>query len=287
MSSQRSEKITEWLIRLMAMVSIVCVILIGFFIFFKGLPPIGEIGVKEFLFGHEWRPGDTPPSYGIFSMIIGSVLVTLGAIITGGPVGLAAAIYLAAFAPQRWRGGLRSLVLLLAGIPSIVYGFFGMVVMVPFVRAHFSGSGNSVFTAAILLGIMILPTIISVSESALTAVPERYYEAGRALGLTHERTVMGIMVPAANSGILASLVLGVGRAVGETMAVIMVAGNQAIIPKSIWDGTRTLTANIVLEMGYATDLHRDALISTGAILFILILALNSVFLYLREKWVVR
>lgn len=287
MNSQWSEQWMEWLIRAIAMVSVVSVLLIGLFIFYKGLPPIGTIGVQAFLFGELWRPADEPPVYGIFSMIVGSILVTLGAILAGGPIGLAAAIFLGYFAPLSCRNSLRSLVLLLSGIPSIVYGFFGMVVLVPVVREYLPGSGNSVFTAAILLGIMILPTVISVSESALTAVPQRYYEAGRALGLTHERTVMGIMVPAASSGILASFVLGVGRAVGETMAVIMVAGNQATMPHSIWEGTRTLTANIVLEMGYAADLHRDALISTGAVLFVLILILNSVFLYLREKWVTR
>ncbi len=287
MNSQRGEALMAWIIRLMAMVAIVSVALIGAFIFLKGIPPIFEIGLREFLLGREWRPGDVPPSYGIFSMLIGSVLVTVGAVLMGGPVGLAAAVYMSSFAPMKWRNSLSSLVLLLAGIPSIVYGFFGMVVLVPMVREYLGGNGNSVFTAALLLAIMILPTVISVSESSLSAVPERYYEAGRALGLTHERTVMGIIFPAASSGILASLVLGVGRAIGETMAVIMVAGNQAVIPESIWHGTRTLTANIVLEMGYAADLHRDALISTGAVLFILILALNSVFLYLRERLVSR
>lgn len=243
------------------------------------------IGLRDFLLGTSWRPTDAPPTYGIFPMIIGSMLVTLGAILMGGPVALAAAVCLSFFAPEKWRRLLRSLVLLLAGIPSIVYGFFGMVVMVPMVREYLGGNGNSVFTAALLLAIMILPTIISVSESALSTVPDRYYEGGRALGLTHERTVVGIMVPAASGGILASFVLGIGRAVGETMAVIMVAGNQAVIPSSLWEGTRTLTANVVLEMGYAADLHREALIATGAILFIMILLLNTLFLFLRERLV--
>lgn len=269
----------------MAAVAIMSVGLIALFIFAKGIPPITTIGWSDFLFGETWKPGDTPPQYGIFPMIIGSVLVTAGAMIVGVPVALAAAIYLTGFCPQRLRRTLNSLVLLLAGIPSIVYGFFGMVVLVPWVRGTFSGTGSSLFTAALLLAIMILPTVISVSETAFSAVPERYYEAGRALGLTHEKTMVGIIVPAASSGVLAAIVLGIGRAIGETMAVVMVAGNQAVIPSSLWEGTRTLTANIVLEMGYAADLHRDALIASGAILFLMILCLNTVFLYLRGKWV--
>lgn len=285
MNSQISEKLMSWTVHVMAAMSIICVFLIGLFIFAKGIPPMFTIGLRDFLLGTSWRPTDVPPTYGIFPMIIGSMLVTLGAILMGGPVALAAAVCLSFFAPEKWRRVLRSLVLLLAGIPSIVYGFFGMVVMVPMVREYLGGNGNSVFTAALLLAIMILPTIISVSESALSTVPDRYYEGGRALGLTHERTVVGIMVPAASGGILASCVLGIGRAVGETMAVIMVAGNQAIIPSSLWDGTRTLTANVVLEMGYAADLHREALIATGAILFIMILLLNTLFLFLRERLV--
>ena len=276
MNSQISEKLMSWTVHVMAAMSIICVFLIGLFIFAKGIPPMFTIGLRDFLLGTSWRPTDVPPTYGIFPMIIGSMLVTLGAILMGGPVALAAAVCLSFFAPEKWRRVLRSLVLLLAGIPSIVYGFFGMVVMVPMVREYLGGNGNSVFTAALLLAIMILPTIISVSESALSTVPDRYYEGGRALGLTHERTVVGI---------LASFVLGIGRAVGETMAVIMVAGNQAIIPSSLWDGTRTLTANVVLEMGYAADLHREALIATGAILFIMILLLNTLFLFLRERLV--
>lgn len=233
MNSQTSEKLMSWTVHVMAAMSIICVFLIGLFIFAKGIPPMFTIGLRDFLLGTSWRPTDAPPTYGIFPMIIGSMLVTLGAILMGGPVALAAAVCLSFFAPEKWRRLLRSLVLLLAGIPSIVYGFFGMVVMVPMVREYLGGNGNSVFTAALLLAIMILPTIISVSESALSTVPDRYYEGGRALGLTHERTVVGIMVPAASGGILASFVLGIGRAVGETMAVIMVAGNQAVIPSSL------------------------------------------------------
>ena len=284
-SRLRGERWMSWWVRAMAAIAILSVGLIALFIFAKGLPPIWTIGWSEFLLGDTWKPGDMPPQYGIFPMIVGSVMVTAGAMLMGAPVALAAAVYLAGFCPPRFRRTLNSLVLLLAGIPSIVYGFFGMVVLVPWVHESFSGTGSSLFTAALLLAIMILPTVISVSETAFSAVPERYYEAGRALGLTHEKTMVGVIVPAASSGVLAALVLGIGRAIGETMAVVMVAGNQAVIPTSIWEGTRTLTANIVLEIGYAADLHRDSLIASGAILFMMILCLNTVFLYLREKWV--
>lgn len=285
MTNDTKEKWMSYLVHIAALLSVCSVLLIGAFVFVQGVPPIGTIGIHEFFGGTEWRPGDEPPAYGIFPMIIGTLAVTLGALVMGGPIALGGAVCLAYFVPKSWQGFLRSMVLLLAGIPSIVYGFFGMVVLVPLVREYGSGTGNALFTAALLLGMMILPTILSVSEAALTAIPYRYYEAGRGLGLTHERTVMGVMVPAASGGILAAVVLGIGRAVGETMAVIMVAGNQAIIPTGIWDGVRTLTANIVLEMGYATDLHRDALVATGAVLFAIILIINSLFLYLRHKWV--
>ena len=210
-------------------------------------------------------------------MIVGSLYVTFGAVLFGAPIGLMTAVFLAKFCPERLYKVLKPAIEILAGIPSVVYGFFGLMVIVPFMRNVFGGNGSCIFTASLLLGMMILPTIISVSESSLRAVPETYYDGARALGATHERAVFFTMLPAAKSGILAGIILGVGRAVGETMAVIMVAGNQARIPDSVLKGVRTLTANIVLEMGYATGLHREALIATGVVLFVFILLINLAF----------
>lgn len=216
-------------------------------------------------------------------MIVGSIYVTAGAIIFGVPVGLMAAIFLSRFCSEKFHGILKSGIDLLAGIPSVVYGFFGLMVIVPFVRNVFGGNGSSILTASLLLGMMILPTIISVSESSLNAVSSFYYEGSRALGATHERSVFMVILPAAKSGILAGIILGIGRAIGETMAVIMVAGNQARIPDSILKGVRTLTANIVIEMGYATDLHREALIATGVVLFVFILLINLSFNLVKNR----
>jgi phosphate transport system permease protein len=216
-------------------------------------------------------------------MILGSLYVTLGALAIGVSVGLLSAIFLARFCSERLHRVLKPAVELLAGIPSVIYGFFGLVIIVPFVRQHLGGSGFSIFTASILLGIMILPTVISVSEAALRAVPNSYYEGSLALGATHERSVFFTVLPAATSGIVAGIILGFGRAIGETMAVILVAGNQARMPDGIFEGVRTLTANIVLEMGYATDLHREALIATGVVLFSFILTINLLFSILKKR----
>ncbi|MCI6798196.1 MAG: phosphate ABC transporter permease subunit PstC [Spirochaetia bacterium] len=275
------EKIFEMLFLLAAGFSIIAVFMICLFLFANSIPAIHKIGFVEFIFGQKWKPGNE--LYGIFPMIIGSLYVTAGAIIFGVPVGLMTAIFLSKFCPKKLHKFLKSAIDLLAGIPSVVYGFFGLMVIIPFVREVFGGNGNSILTASILLGIMILPTIISVSESSLNAVPESYYEGARALGATHERSVFYAMLPAAKSGILAGIILGIGRAIGETMAVIMVAGNQARIPTSILKGVRTLTANIVIEMGYATDLHREALIATGAVLFVFILIINLCFNILKNR----
>ncbi len=266
-----------------ACVSILAVVLICAFMFINGIPAIQEIGLFDFLGGTKWAPNNTPPSYGILPMIVGSLYITAGAIIVGVPIGLFAAIFMARFCPKRIYRFLKPLVELLAGIPSIVYGFFGMTVLVPFVREHLGGNGNSILTASVLLGIMILPTIIGLSESAIRAVDESYYEGALALGATHERAVMKAVVPAAKSGILASIVLGIGRAIGETMAVIMVAGNNTRITTDILKGIRTLTGNIVMEMGYATDLHRGALIATGVVLFVFILIINLCFSVLNNR----
>ena len=258
-----------------ACASILCVALICLFLFANGVPAIGRIGFVSFLTGHEWRPGNN--LYGIWPMILGSLYVTAGAIITGVPVGVLAAVFMARFCPDWLHRLLSPAVSLLAGIPSILYGFFGLVVMVPAIRVISGGSGKNMLTASLLLGIMILPTIISVSETAIRAVPESYYQGALALGATHERAVFFSVLPAAKSGIMAAVILGVGRSIGETMAVIMVAGNQAVVPDSLFHGARTLTANIVLEMGYAADLHREALIATGVVLFVFILLTNLSF----------
>ena len=265
-----------------ACTSILAVLLICVYLFANGLPAIGKIGVADFLLGKTWRPGND--LYGIFPMILGSIYVTAGAIIVGVPLGLLCAIYLARFCPKRIYKVLKPIVELLAGIPSIVYGFFGLIVLVPFMQDLFPGtSGKSMLTASILLGIMILPTIIGVSESAIRAVPDSYYEGALALGATHERSVFFATLPAAKSGVLAAIVLGVGRAIGETMAVIMIAGNQPRVPDSLLDGVRTMTANVVLEMGYAADLHREALIATAVVLFVFILIINLAFSLLKRR----
>lgn len=263
-----------------ACVSIVAVLLICLFLFANGLPTIGKIGVGEFLLGMVWKPLEN--KFGILPMIIGSIYVTAGAIIIGVPIGVLSAVFLAKFCPKPLYKVLKPAVDLLAGIPSIVYGFFGLVVIVPIMQSLFGGGGKSVLTASIMLGIMILPTIISVSESAIRAVPESYYEGALALGATHERSIYFTVLPAAKSGITAGVILGIGRAIGEAMAVNMVAGNQAQIPGSIFAGVRTLTSNIVLEMGYATDLHREALIATAVVLFVFILIINLLFSLVKK-----
>lgn len=266
---------------LAACVSVATVILICLFLFANGVPAIGEIGVFDFLLGTKWKPVNN--LYGILPMIVGSVYVTLGALLIGVPIGILTAVFLARFCPKRIYKPMKSAVNLMAGIPSVVYGFFGLVVLVPLVRNLFGGRGMSVLTASILLALMILPTVISVSETAIRAVPQSYYEGGLALGASHERSVFYAVLPAAKSGVFAGVVLGIGRAVGETMAVMMVAGNQAVIPKSVLSGVRTLTTNIVLEMGYSTDLHREALIGTAVVLFVFILLINLLLSLFKRK----
>ena len=263
-----------------ALASIFAVIIICLFLFANGLPTIAEIGPFNFLLGTTWKP--TNDIYGIFPMILGSIYVTAGSLGIGVPIGLLCAVYMARFCPARVYKYLKPAVELLAGIPSIVYGFFGLVVIVPIMRNLFGGNGKSVLTASILLGIMILPTLISVGESAIRAVPESYYEGALALGATPEETVFKVMLPAAKSGLTAGVILAIDRSIGEAMAVSMVAGNQPIIPGSLLSGVRTLTANIVLEMGYAADMHREALLATGVVLFIFILLINLSFSLLRK-----
>ena len=221
--------------------------------------------------------------YGILPFILGSLYVTAGAIIIGVPIGVLAAVFMARFCPRSLYRVLKPAINLMAGIPSIVYGFFGMVIIVPAIRGIFGGTGSNILTTSILLGMMILPTIINLSESAIRAVPNSYYEGALALGATHERSVFCATLPAAKSGILAGVVLGIGRAIGETMAVIMVAGNSVAMPDSILSGVRTMTSNIVTEMGYASGLHREALIATGVVLFVFILIINLSFSLLKRR----
>lgn len=266
---------------LAACVSILAVALICVFLFANGIPAIGKIGVGEFLLGRSWKPSND--IYGIFPMIIGSIYVTAGAIIIGVPIGIMTAVFMSKFCPKKLYSILKPAIELLAGIPSVVYGFFGLMVIVPLVRKLFGGSGTSMLAACIVLGIMILPTIIGVAESAIRAVPESYYEGSLALGASHERSVFYAILPAAKSGILAGVILGVGRAIGETMAVVMVAGNQPVMPKGLTSGLRTMTANIVLEMGYAADLHREALIATAVVLFVFILIINLSFSVIKRR----
>ena len=266
---------------LAAALSILAVGLICVFLFANGVPAMIEIGIPDFLLGTTWRPAND--IYGIFPMIIGSIYVTAGALIFGVPVGLLTAIFLSRFASAKVAAFLKPGVELLAGIPSVVYGFFGLMIIVPFIRLNAPGNGLSLLAASIVLGIMILPTVITVAKNALDAVPQSYYEGALALGATHERSVLRVLVPAAISGIMAGVVLGIGRAIGETMAVVMVAGNQPIIPASIFDGVRTMTANIVLEMGYAADLHRGALIATGVVLFVFILLISTLFNAMKKR----
>ena len=260
---------------LCACFSMAAVLLICLFLFTNGIPAMREIGIWNFLTGMEWRPSQD--IYGIFPMIVGSLYVTAGAILTGVPVGILTAVFLVKYCPKKLYAVLKPAVQLLAGIPSIIYGFFGLMVLVPAIQRLFDTSGKGVLTASLLLGMMILPTVINTSEAALRAVPASYSEGALALGATREQSMIRVMLPAAGSGILSGVVLGIGRAIGETMAVVMIAGNQAILPDSILSGTRTLTANIVLEMAYAAQLHRGALIATAVVLFVFILLINLSF----------
>ena len=278
---QAKERIMQAVFALCACVSILAVILICVFLFANGIPGIAKIGPLKFFTGTTWKPGND--KYGILPMIMGSIYVTGGAILIGVPIGLLTAVYMAKFCNKKLYRVMKPATELLAGIPSVVYGFFGIKVLVPMVRQLFGGDGSSILTASVLLGVMILPTIIGVIEPAIRAVPESYYEGALALGATHERSIFSVMLPAAKSGILAGIILGIGRAMGETMAVVMVCGNNPRMPAGILKGARTLTANIVMDMGYATGLHREALIATGVVLYIFILIINLSFSVLKRR----
>ncbi len=281
MMGYTKEGIMKYVFLLCACISIIAVVTICLFIFVNGVPAIGEIGIIKFIFGTHWKPSSN--EFGIFPMIVASIYVTAGAIIIGVPIGLLTAVFLAIYCPVRLYKIIKPLINLLASVPSIVYGFFCLVVVVPVVQSITHTSGKGILTTSILLGIMILPTIINTAESSLKAVPTMYYEGALALGATKERSIMKTVIPAAKSGIMSGVILAVGRAIGETMAVVMVAGNQAVMPNSITSGVRTLTSNIVMEMGYATGLHREALIGTAVVLFVFILIINICFSLVTRK----
>jgi phosphate transport system permease protein len=271
---RRNERLIHIALLVVAFSAVSALAIITLFIFKEGTPILFKYGFKSFLLGLNWYPSEQ--SFGLLPMIIGSFMVTLGALIIGVPFGLGCAIFLTQFSSKRFRQVLKPIIELLAGIPSVVYGFLGIIILVPFIRKTFGGPGLSVLAASIILGIMILPTIISISIDSLLALPPTYREGSIALGATSWQTTKMVLLPAARSGIIASIILGMGRAVGETMAVIMIAGNAIAIPHSILDPVRTLTSNIALEMGYASGEHRQALFATGVILFIIIMILNTV-----------
>ncbi|MDR2538106.1 MAG: phosphate ABC transporter permease subunit PstC [Bifidobacteriaceae bacterium] len=275
------EKIAQRVFASAALTSILCVALVCVFLIINAVPAIQTIGLWDFLTGTKWLPDQD--QYGILPMIVGSFYVTGGAILIGVPIGVFAAVYLAYFCPSAIKRLIQPVITIASGVPSIIYGFFGLVVIVPWVQELFDTSGKGIITASILLAMMILPIVISVAQTSIEAVPQDYYEAALAVGASKERAVFWIILPAAKAGILAGIILGIGRAIGETMAVVMVIGNQAVMPANIFMGVRTLTANIVLEMGYAVDLHRDALIATALVLFVFILIINFLFSFIQNK----
>lgn len=281
---QWKERVMRWVFAAAALFCVAAVALICVFLFAGGMPFFTKYSVWEFLSGQRWAPAEGDSGvYGILPMIVGSVYITAGALMIGGPIGILSGIYLARFCPKSLARILQPTVALMAGVPSVVYGFFGITTLVPLVRNVFGGNGFSILTASVLLGMMILPTVIQLTSSAVRAVPVSYYEGSLALGATDERSVFHAMVPAAKNGIMAALVLAIGRAIGETMAVVMVAGSQPRITTDLLKGIRTLTGNIVMEMGYAADLHREALIATGVVLFVFILLINLLFSALKRR----
>ena len=287
-----TEKFMQGVFFIAACASVLAVALICIFLFANGIPAMREIGFIKFITGEIWRPNSE--QFGILPMIVGSLYVTAGAIIFGVPIGILTSVFMAMYCPKQIYKPLKAATELLAGIPSVIYGFFGLVVVVPLIREFGTalykaglvskpGNGNSILTASLILGMMILPTIIGTTESAMRAVPAHYYEGSLALGATKERSIFRVIIPAAKSGVIAGIVLGIGRAIGETMAVIMIAGNQPRMPKGIFEAVRPLTSNIVMEMGYATDLHREALIATAVVLFVFILIINLLFSLVKRR----
>ncbi len=285
MVKRKDGKLNEGIMKavfwLSAFMTILIISVICIFIFFNGIPTIFKIGIDDFIFGMTWRPGNE--LFGIFPMVVGSLLVTLLALIIGFPAGVGVSVFFAYYCPKSIYKYIKPMIDLMAGIPSIVYGFFGLMVIVPMVRNLFGGSGFSLLSSGLILGFIILPIIINISETSLRSIDESYYQGARALGANHDQSVFYVLVPAAKSGIFSSMILGMGRAIGETMALVMVAGNQALIPESLFNGIRTLTSNIVLEMGYAADLHRDSLIASAVILYVFILLINIVLVYMKGR----
>lgn len=275
------EKLTERVFLLIALSTLSVLALITVFIFIKGMPIIAKVGIINFVFGMKWAPSQG--YYGIFPMIVGSVSVTIGAAIVGVPIAICCSIFLAEFAPAKLRNVFRPAIQLLAAIPSVVYGFWGVLFVVPAIRKYLGGPGLSILAGSIILGIMILPTIISITEVSLLALPRHYKDGALALGLTQWQTIRSLLLPAAKSGIVAAVILGLGRAIGETMAVIMVLGNAVALPHSVLDPVRTLTTNIGIEMGYASGEHQQALFATGIVLFVIIMILNATAQYITRK----
>jgi len=275
------EKIIEKGFFFVAFSSISILALIAFFIFAQGVPLIWRVGPASFLLGERWFPSHG--SFGIFPMIVGSFWVTLGALIVGVPLGVACAVFLCELTPPSVSMVFRPTIQLLAAIPSVIYGFWGLIVLVPLIRNNLGGPGLSVLAGSLVLGIMILPTIISISEDSLRALPRTFKEGALSLGATHWQTIWRVLLPAARSGIVASVILGMGRAVGETMAMIMILGNAVQMPHSILDSTRTLTTNIGIEMGYATGDHRQALFATGVVLFFIVMGLNTLAVFISGR----
>ena len=275
------EKLSERVFLLIALSTLSVLALITVFIFIKGIPIIAKVGIINFVFGMKWAPSQG--FYGIFPMIVGSVSVTLGAAILGVPIAICCCFFLAEFAPAKLRNIFRPAIQLLAAIPSVVYGFWGVLFVVPMIRNYLGGPGLSILAGSIILGIMILPTIISITEVSLLALPRHYKDGALALGLTQWQTIHSLLLPAAKSGIVAAIILGLGRAIGETMAVIMVLGNAVALPESVLDPVRTLTTNIGIEMGYASGEHQQALFATGIVLFVIIMILNATAQYITRK----
>ena len=275
------EKLSGRIFLALALSSISALALITVFIIINGVPIIAEVGVLDFIFGMSWAPGYG--EFGIFPMIIGSLAVTMGAALIGVPIGICCAVFLTEYAPPMLGKLFRPAIQLLAGIPSVVYGFWGLLFIVPFIRTYLGGPGLSILAGSIILAIMVLPTVISISEVSIIALPRQFKEGALALGLTHWQTIRSVILPAAKSGIVAAVILGMGRAVGETMAVIMVLGNAVAVPESILDPVRTLTTNIGIEMGYASGEHQEALFATGIVLFVIIMILNSIAQYIIHK----
>lgn len=266
------EILIEKVLMISAAIFIAAIIIISLFIFSRGIPLMIKIGIGDFLFNTDWSP--TRGRFGIAAMFVGSLAVTSAALLWAVPVGLLTAVFIAEIAPPPMARIMGELISLLAGIPSVVYGFFGLIVIVPFIRDRLGGNGLSVLAGAVILGIMILPTIVSISRDAIRAVPEEYRTGSLALGATRHQTIGRVVIPAARSGIVTAIVLGMGRAIGETMAVVMVTGNSPVVPESILSPVRTMTSNIVLEMGYASGDHQAALFATGVVLFAFIVILN-------------